>query len=286
MNESFTPSKGPKTVTSTPEELIGKVIPFSDPDLNKTTDVEISKINQILGRGGFSDWVADVEIRIVNEHIGKSKTHCMALKKYKEDESGEESVEKMIQRSYNNFKILKTIKIPTWETYRTNIEEKLVLMTLGIKEGEKLFTTNDVNGPKTKPFLEKPIRQIGNFYEFKNQIKSILKILNANKLSLNADSWGVVFTPSTKGADTYDLKPVIADLDFVNSHVIDKTTKYQIVKTEPAKLDTIGGRENEVDTETSHTIEQNLNTLFIALFFIYPGTDDEKRHFANSIIMD
>jgi len=252
MNESFSPANGPQSLTSRPEELIGKTIPFSDPNLDKTTDVKINKINRILGKGTFASWVADIEIEVANEKTEKTKTRNMAIKKYTEDEK----VEEYILRSYDNFKILKNLKIPTWDTYRLNIKERLALMTLGCKENEILFTTNDINGPKAEPFLESPIKEIENIDEFIAQLKSILKILNENSMSLNGDSWGFVLRSNKEKEGFYSLTALAADIDFVNTHKNEDVEKIK---------------------------GYNEHNLIVALHFMYPGTKQEKDKFVDFV---
>lgn len=252
MTESFKPANGPRNMVIQPEEYIGKTITFSDPDLEKNSSVIISKINRILGKGSFCDWVADVQIEIPDEKMVEKKTKSMAIKKYKENEE----VEQQIQRSYNNFKILKKLNISTWDTYRINLSNRLVLMTLGCKNDEILLTTNDVNGPKKEFFKNNPIHKIENIDEFVLQLKDILHNLNKSMISLNADSWGFVFTANKDLKDVYSIRAVVADIDFLNSH----TTE-----------------------EEKHIPSKNLWSLILALKFMYPGTEEEIEEFKEDI---
>lgn len=283
MNESFKLTSGPLNSTL-PEDLVGRTIPFSDPDLGKITDLKINKIKRFLGKGGFSNWVVEAEVEQLAKSSEKSRSYNMAIKKYSTTEG--EATEESIRRSYNNFKILKLLNIPTWTTYRINYGEKLTLMTLGSKDNEVLLTTNDINGPKTVQFLEKKIEKIENINEFINQLKSILLTLNSKKISLNADSWGVIFTPNEYEVGTYKIRPLIADLDFLSSHIKDASESAQNFQIKAASMDNVNyiKKEDSEDEETKESIEQNLNNLALALFFIFPGNEDEKHNFANSII--
>ena len=245
------------------DHIEGDTFSFDDPDQGKSTTLKISKLNKILGAGSYASWVADVDVELANESDTVHKTHRMVLKRYRSEES---DVDKHIEQSYKNYRLLKSTGIPTWDTYRINYEHKLALMTLGARDGDTLITVNDGESHVSNEMFEKnPITVVANFKEFISQVKSIIDTTSEHVLRLHSDAWGVTFKPVDGKPGTYILTPVIADLDGID------TSDNPFYETHyGAGIQDAWKREN-------------LQFLNNALYGILPGNDEEKRAFADLV---
>jgi len=247
----------------------GNTFSFDDPDQGKSTDLKISKLNKILGAGAYARWVADVDVELPNESGTKNKTHRMALKKYREEPYREElqNDNGNVGQSYKNYRLLKSKGIPTWDTYRINEEHQLVLMTLGANDNEALITANDGDDHiSNKIFEENPFREVVNLDDFISQIRLIIAKLNEYTLRLHIDSWGIAFKPVGDKVGSYELRPLIADLDTVDT------------SDNPYYKKHYGS-----DIKEDWTRE-NFEFLGIALRKIYPGSSEEKNAFSRLVL--
>ena len=195
------------------ENITGRTFSFSDPDQNKSTDVSIVRVNRLLGKGSYG-WVAEVEVALTNEKDPQKHIHKMALKKYYETRDSLES----LKRSYNNYRMLKKAEIPTWDTYRINEEDRMVLMSLGTTEEEFLVTLNDDEEKHSglAHLRKNPVKDIENMEEFFDQLKSILGKLKSNVYRLHADAWGFSFKENLDKPGLYKVRALVADLDGVD----------------------------------------------------------------------
>lgn len=195
------------------ENIQGKVVNFQDEESGKDSLVKVSKYVKFLGAGGYGR-VLEVEVEIVDENNHENtRSRRMALKQYSKDNVGRVGY---LQKAQKNFRILKAASIPTWTTYRINLEHAAALMTLGTSESSVILTANDDfnrdKHPSVDMFKENPVVSVENTDDFIKSIEAILHKLYIHKLTPDADSWGVVFKPVNNNGG-YALEILIADLD-------------------------------------------------------------------------
>ncbi len=244
------------------DNIEGKVFSFDDPEQNKSTRLKINKVNRILGSGSYSRWVAEVNVELENDTRIEKTTHNMVIKRY---EGKKTDATQDLKQSYENYKALKEIEIPTWTTYRIKEEHKLALMTLGIKEGEILLTANDDDQIDIAPLKENPVKKIDNLDEFVLKASQILEKVNIHGYRLSADSYGVIFKPQQNALGVYNIDIIISDLDNLGS------------STDPFYVEHYG------DDIKERWKKENKDALETALFCIFPGNRGQKERFAKSV---
>ena len=195
------------------EKIEGKIINFQDEESGKDSLVKVSKLVRFLGAGGYGR-VLEVEVDIIDENNHENtRSRRMALKQYSKDNTGHVGYLKKAQK---NFRLLKGASIPTWTTYRINLEHAAALMTLGTSERGVILTVNDDfnrdKHPSVDMFKENPVVSVCNTDDFIKSIEDVLHKLFINKLTPDADSWGIVFKP-VGNIGVYSLEILIADLD-------------------------------------------------------------------------
>ncbi len=195
------------------ENIEGKVVNFQDEESGKNSSVKVSKLIRFLGAGGYGR-VLEVEVDVIDENnYENTRSRRMALKQYSKDNVGRVDY---LQKAQKNFSLLKAAGIPTWTTYRINLEHAAALMTLGTsKEGVILTANDDFNidkHPSIELFKENPVASIQNIDDFIKSIEVILHKLYTHKLTPDADSWGIIFK-QVNSDGVYNLEILIADLD-------------------------------------------------------------------------
>ncbi|MEI6480671.1 MAG: hypothetical protein WCO12_04150 [bacterium] len=154
------------------DNIEGKVLNFDDSDMGKSTPVLINKVNDFLGSGDCSLWIASANVGMFKDTEGKH-VRDIVLKRFRG--GGRSSAEEELNQNYKSYKTLKAMGLPTFDTFRINMEHKIALMTLETKAGGILLTSNDTYSAKDKaPFLENPIKEIANLDDFVAKVKSIL----------------------------------------------------------------------------------------------------------------
>jgi len=249
------------------ENIEGKILNFDDPKLGKSTPVRINKINNILGSGDCSFWIADTNIEVAEENKSDHHNLNVVLKKFRggmihKKDTNIERVSKELMDNYQTYKVFKTMGLPTFDTFRVNIEHGLALMTLKTKDGAVLLNTNDMySGKDRAPFVENPIKEISNLDDFVEKLRSILNKTIANRFCPETSSYGIIFKPGDGTSGLYELDVMFVDFGAraFKRYDVDEYFDKEIIK-------------------------DNLENLESALSLIFPGTDDEKSDFRKKVM--
>jgi hypothetical protein len=105
--------------------------------------------------------------------------------------------------------------------------------------------------------------------DFVSQLRSILQKTDEHVLRIQADTWGIVFKAVNNKPGSYELKPIITDLDGVDTG--DRVWYQQAYRTDKEGLRDIWKKEN-------------LDFLSSALRGIYPGDRDHSIAFDKHIM--
>ncbi|MCB9805993.1 hypothetical protein H6775_02410 [Candidatus Nomurabacteria bacterium] len=193
---------------SSPEDCVGQEIEFTDLESDRTTNIHVRQFLGQLGHGVFSSWVAKFSVSLESD---SDITHQMVIKKYKERQDVDLEIPEKIQTAYRNFFKIKKAGIPTWDTYRVNLEKRMILMTLGKKDGDIFLTANDLHRQSNILSGLPDSIEIENIDSLKDQAKDIINRLDDSKFALSADCPGLRLSPTGDGKFTAEI--IMADLD-------------------------------------------------------------------------
>lgn len=192
-------------------ETEGRILNCVTPDKKRASQVEVTEVSEILGKGNFAEWVAAVKVCPYTD--GREKVVSeMVMKKFKSSEfqDGEVSLDTSIQ----NYMIVKAAGIPTWTTYRRVEGEPMVLMTTGVnqKSNETFVTYNDPDDIIEKRIhIESEALDVQNLV---NQIVSICRKAADNYIALSPDSFGYLVTDEDEKTG---VKVIISDFDMLDN---------------------------------------------------------------------
>ncbi|MDP3778620.1 MAG: hypothetical protein Q8R30_01050 [bacterium] len=202
----------PERISSRSEvgrELIGKTLIFRDAsnqeDSKKETSVTIKKFEDSLGSGNFSDWVKEARVSVSGDN--KSREAIFVIKKFSAEQFAEKAVEK--------FKILKDAGLKTWNTYRINTENGIVLMTNGNSEEKGLLTCNENRSRLAEELSEHKIKSIKNFDSFLQNIFTQAQKADEQGLYIHRDTYGFFIDRHAPETEETDIDFVLADTDNV-----------------------------------------------------------------------
>ena len=189
-------------------EAEGATLPFLEIKSGKVSVATISDINKIIGRGNFAEWVASVNVHLI-EDTNEERTRTMVLKRFKDTalENGEENMEKSAQM----FQKIKGAGIPTWTTYRSSPRNRMVLMTLGINDNEHTsFITYNDPGAIIETRLDIDPKKI-NSSEISSEIDDICAKAARANIFLTADSFGYILEHN-------HINVIVSDFDMLDEY--------------------------------------------------------------------
>ena len=244
------------------EGVVGSTFDFSDPDQEKSTCVMVKNVNNVLGFGDFSSWVASVNVELVNGSHSRLKN--MVIKKFAHDADFDGPA---LRQSYDNFKRCKAAGLPTWTTYRINEEHRMALMTLGTHDASTLRTANDygILREQHTQFDENPVLKINNLDDLALKCKDILTKEDVAGIRLRRDAYGVIFQALDGQPGVYNVDILVADFDSIDDAMDPRySDQYSDIKTAWQ--------------------EENVVNMADALRRAHPGKKQERKSFADMVM--